>query len=341
MVRSKWKRWLIARWRLGTLFWFRRLFHWSYSGVVIPFLWGTGLAMVGLGLSTLVPPEIFNLAYSVFFLAFTHTLGWWLTSDALRRLNPKLWNMTKRKRSNVPMAQRFYRTCQVAICLFLIGSLWYALRETSIVKFNKDNTSLDGELISADIPDLPGYNDHDPCRIGKDMYVVYLEHGFSLLSSNPPSVIFSDDATKQPIAWITKKGDGSIELSIDIRSEDNDLILRMEKNVYHISPTNFFQMSRGNVSRDKSTLSITDKKGNEALMVRYINKHAFLIRARLMSNGRSLDTSQLRWFNSCLINNNNGNHFIGFWLENYAAFVSFLYSSAGASMSFIIVSRNR
>ena len=34
------------------------LFHWQYSGVAIPLLWGTAIAMVGLGIAFDAPDEI-------------------------------------------------------------------------------------------------------------------------------------------------------------------------------------------------------------------------------------------------------------------------------------------
>jgi hypothetical protein len=55
----------------------RKLFHWKRSGVLIPFLWGLGVAMLSIGVS--LPSAVswvFGLAYPFFCFAAFWTLGY-------------------------------------------------------------------------------------------------------------------------------------------------------------------------------------------------------------------------------------------------------------------------
>src|ERR1700688_2688814 len=75
-----------------------RLFHWTHSGVVLPFLFGSGVAMLGVGASLNAVDWPFEAAYILFVLGLLWFLGFWLTSDHLGEKNPDNWTRTVRKK---------------------------------------------------------------------------------------------------------------------------------------------------------------------------------------------------------------------------------------------------
>lgn len=222
-------------------------------------------------------------------------MGWWLNTDFLRRRNPASWDRSQRRRQASPKGKSLFQLWKWGILLLIALCLAFSLIETGLIKYNKEVSSLEGELFPASEPDP------QPCVHQDEKYMVYFpEPNLAVTASRLPLTIFRSISDGKRVAWIDKKEDGSLALSIDIRSDDSKLIVRMEKNSYVVNHSNYLQIYRRNDARDRSTLSVTDQSGEEVLKVKFLNPHVFAISADMKVQGRELKTSKLKILNGCL-----------------------------------------
>jgi hypothetical protein len=74
----------------------RQIFHWQFSGVLIPSFFGSGVAMIGLALNITSGADIaFVMAYAFFVLCAAWGIGYWWTSTFLEENRGKKWTIER------------------------------------------------------------------------------------------------------------------------------------------------------------------------------------------------------------------------------------------------------
>jgi hypothetical protein len=257
----------------------RRFFHWKHSGVLIPLFIGMGGIMLGVGVS--MPSAealIFNLAYVFFALASIWTLGFWLTSDALRALDPHTWSKQRKRGRNTARERIFYRIWQWVGCAACLLFLFLSIAFTHFTWNKKDLSQMGGILVPANDPDPIG----GQCTIGEDEVGLYLGNYSAKTARFPVTAV---QVGGKPLVVLDRNQDGSIALSVDVLSDDGRVIVRIDKNGFTVNPNNYLAVKR----LDRSSLVITDQYGMEVLNARFVNKKAFQLSARLRSSGVTVD----------------------------------------------------
>jgi hypothetical protein len=146
-----------------------------------------------------------------------------------------------------------------------------------------------GVLIPANDPEPLG----KPCALTDDELGIYIGNGFSVKAHRFPLSVVT--IAERPVVVIDRNQDGSVNLSMDIRSEDGKIIARLSKNEFVVNQNNYLSMKRP----DRSSLIIVDQYGNEVLRARYLNRRAFRVTGRLNSAGRTVDLSDSYIHNIC------------------------------------------
>jgi hypothetical protein len=262
----------------------RRVFHWQFSSFVIALLFSLGVAFWF--------ANHFVAAYISVSLSLMWALCYWQVSDFLdgkrkayqsAQDNAASHPKSDRKQTRFKSAKRGYFTWSIAISLVIVlmevgGMTW--IRETQ--------TAYELSLMAGVL--LPA-NDPSPtiCAPRNDELAVYMdEKGFE--TAVFPQTIFS--IRNVPVISIDRTSSGEVTLSLDIRSADGKLIVRMRNNRFQINKNNYFSMKRP----DLSTLIVYDQNGAEVLNARFLNPHAFRLSAKIHSSGEFLDTDNIPGF---------------------------------------------
>jgi len=243
----------------------RKLFHSKYS--VGFFLWAMGVALVGLavGLVGIDTSGLAWLACFFFALGTVWSLGSWLTSDFLRKKNPRGWNRATRKRASKHSAAA-YLVWKWGVSVSLVGVFVAAVIQTLAISERKELLSMHGVLLPAHDPNPP-----NPCGdIPADAMAVFYGNSamyargnsFSLLEIGPTSLLTID-----------KDQTGSAALTADIRSADGKIIARISRSEFTVNPNNILSMKRP----DRSSLIVDDQYGHTVLNVRYLNPKAIKV----------------------------------------------------------------
>ncbi|MBU6481161.1 MAG: hypothetical protein KGS09_11525, partial [Nitrospirae bacterium] len=74
-----------------------------------------------------------------------------------------------------------------------------------------------------------------------------------------------------------KHQDGSLAMSVELRSNDGKIIVRVERGEFTINPNNYFKKYR----KDRSSLEVIDQNGKSILNLRFFNPRAMWINASL------------------------------------------------------------
>jgi len=86
------------------------------------------------------------------------------------------------------------------------------------------------------------------------------------------------------VIGLERNSAGGIIVSMDIRSDDGRIIVRLSKDGFVVNRNNELLVNRP----DKSTLIIEDQYGNVALDARYLNERAFRITGTLHYQGQTI-----------------------------------------------------
>jgi hypothetical protein len=257
------------------------LFHWKYSGVLIPFFWAMAIAMSGLGAANETFVWVFFPAYVLCACGFAWSLGYWLTSDWLLQGIQKKSQKAQASRQSYSIWK--WGVSLAIVCIF-VGSvvLVYEIQESA------ELSRFQGFLFPA--------NDANPSNVcrpeGKEL-AVYIGSLAVLAKEFPVSII---TIHRKPALILDRLDDGSLAISLDVRSEDGRLIVRIDKNRFIVNQNNFLSMSR----RNRSTLIVTDQRGAEVLNVRFTNPHTLWIDAQLLSEGIIVSLHGLPISGACL-----------------------------------------
>ncbi len=238
----------------------RKIFHWKHSFGLIPSFWAIGLGLVSIDASGLA-----GLAYFFFALGTVWSLGFWLTSDFLRKKNPRGWSRNIRKRGGKQSAAT-YLAWKWGVSTCLVGVFVAAVIQTNAISERKELLNMHGVLLPAHDPNPP-----NPCGdIPADAMAVFYGNSamyargksFSLLEIGPTSLLTID-----------KDETGSAALTADIRSADGKIIARISRSEFTVNPNNILSMKRP----DRSSLIIDDQYGHTVLNVRYLNPKAIKV----------------------------------------------------------------
>lgn len=261
----------------------RKIFHWKFSGVVVPLLVGAGLSMA--------LDSDFTLAYLLFVVAGVWTSLYWLTSDFV---NEKNLQMLKRRLRRNPYgmakARREYWSVScggIAVWVVITAACCGLIRKKQI---DKELTSLSGILIPAEEPDPPS-----GCAVEKGGIAVYAPGKVSFVVESFPIVLVSVHHT--PVITIDRDASERIMASVLVKSVDGRVIVKIDKNNYLVNGNNYLSLKRP----DRSTLLVEDQYGNTALSLKYLNKHSLSIDGRFSSDGVAIDMQHSGLEDLCVI----------------------------------------
>jgi len=256
----------------------------------MPLFWVTGLAMIALALA-LASLEMefgtaFVLAYIFLVAALVWSLGYWLTSDELRKRNPDTSKGSRRRQAG-PKQQRNYLYWKWGVSgaifiLFIISIRW-----VSQVKYQIELASPHGWLIPDSEPTPSG----GPCGPApRDALMLFIGQ-WAVIARTFPHVLLRVDYTdiivlykkdgglldRLSAAFSGRRYLGSVALSMDVLSADQKLVARIDKNEITVNAHNSFRRKRPN----RSGLIVEDENGKEVLKINYLNPYAIELEAVL------------------------------------------------------------
>ena len=225
----------------------------------------------------------FALSRAALTLSMIFFVGAWLTSDILKSKNPDAWNRQSRKRATLNDFRKFRLWKYVPALSFIVlfGAIW-AL--SSSIQTTIDLARLHGRLMPSDDP-----TPSNSCQevIKDDSFVAFLGDLVAVSQTLPATVLRIND---KDALTLNRNEDGTMGLSLRIEDQDKKIIVLIENGEFKINPNNIFKMERP----DYSTLKVIDQFGTIVLNVRYINKRAMWVDAKIA--GVTLDGSHtLPW----------------------------------------------
>jgi hypothetical protein len=252
----------------------RRVFHW-YPAVTIPFIWGAGGYMIQL--------DKFGLAYCFFILAAVWSVGCWLTSNSLRHRR-RLLRLRKNKQSS-EILRHLTITYQlwkwgvvVGIVVLLCLSVWLV----SNMELTKELQAFSGRLIPACDP--TPINPCDP--VPPDYLTVFLGNNATATNNFPHTVL---EVAGSPVISLDRSADGSIAVILTIRSQDNNVVVSMDKSGFVVNERNQLKFKRS----DRNTLTVMDQQEKQWLYARYLNPYSFKLDGMIGIPGRGFIPLQL------------------------------------------------
>jgi hypothetical protein len=244
-------------------------FRWKNCSYLIALFWPMGWAMVGIAISIEPAGVWFILAYAFNIVAVLCGLGAWLTSEFLQYRSPKAWNQKRRKHVVKNQWVAFYVLKwggTLAILIFLAINLW-GIRGIQVQYELKQPY---GRLSPANDP-TPVI----PCgQLGIGDVAIFLGTNVGIAKQFPYVVVRLNN---QDRLVLNREPDGTIGLSVDIRSDDGKIIARLMNGKFEINEHN----TLNRVHTDQSTLEVVDQYGDNVLHVRYLNPHAISLQAIL------------------------------------------------------------
>jgi hypothetical protein len=130
--------------------------------------------------------------------------------------------------------------------------------------------SLNGQLIPANEPTPKTICGTPPTGT----YIAVVDGSGYMFTRFPHVVLMLH---QQKAIWLDKKPDGSIALFMDVRDKDGTIGIRIDKDGFFIHPKVALYARRP----DKSTILIQNEKGEDVLLVKYVNPQAFLVTEHL------------------------------------------------------------
>ena len=281
----------------------RRVFR-KHAGKWIPVLWGSGLAMlaIALALESLHLPiwPAIVLSYILFAAAMCWSVGYWLTSDMILRLNPRTWNRVRRRRitRNSWINYRLAKWC-VAILITTVFAIaiWATFTTDYLIELHRPS----GVLIPASDP-----TPRNPCGTMTNGDVVILYGDNAAIAHKFPHVLLRS-ITMGDVISLDRLPDGSIAVLMDIKDSDGKIVVRMDRKGFVVNQNRILEMHRS----DRSTLTVTDEDGIETLNIRYLNAGAISIAGAFRYPGqrRATPFTMAGAFNICTTGADNGADF--------------------------------
>ena len=276
----------------------RGLFSWTWG-----FAWfflATAVAIVAIG--TAVEPfhYLFNLGRIFFALGLVSVVGWWLTSEQLEKLEPRVTKKQKKHGEKISYVK--YRIFKWGFTSVMVLVASYALLVTGKIELSRELSLDHGWLIPAGESDPPNNCDFQIRDASSRMINqlpdtalrVFLGH-FVVSYSTFPHNIFTVNG-KNPLI-LNRDESGRIALTMDILDREEKIVVRFENGHFTVNPNARLEMNRP----DRSSLIVRDNYGNEVLNVRYMNKKSVVIAALLQySQARPVRIARTKFADSCI-----------------------------------------
>ena len=238
----------------------RRIFHWQFSGVLIPAFVGLAGTMISLGVGL----DDFDLAFVLadLFLvgALIWALGYWLTSDSLQKWRPTLRGNRKRRREIEGKRTWFrFHVCKFGVSALIIAFFFGSIALTSTTRLKHELSRYSGVLVPAN-DSTPS----NPCgTVPRGALLVILGERAAWTRQFPTTVlrIGNDD-----ILVLDRDGKGNIVITTDIYDGDN-IVASIDRNNFTVT-SDAFTKERN----DLSSLAVTLRRKKEKVLdVRYLN----------------------------------------------------------------------
>lgn len=208
------------------------------------------------------------LSYVLFAAAMFWSVGCWLASNTVIRLNPRTWNRVKRRRTKGD-AWFNYRFAKWSVAILISAVFAIAIWATYETNYLIELRRLGGILKPASDP-TPAI-----CKglVGKnEVLLIYGSHGNGAVVQEFPHVVLRSLSMGDVIS-LDRLQDGSIAVLMDVKDPDGKVIARLDRNGFIVNANKVLSMDRP----DKSTLIVTDEYGMKTLNIRYLNSQAIKI----------------------------------------------------------------
>lgn len=254
----------------------RPIFTWKYSGVLIPFFFGMGYAAMTY--------HQFVMAYALSALGGIWTLGYYIFSDSRKKRSNtvrKLRDATRKHEAVEKIITKYRHARNWHYCKE-IGTYAAVLLATGCFVFwlnlgqeEYELSLLEGKLYPANeaIPE----NDCEGL-INKDSLMMFMGPFIAVSNKFPTTIVEIND---YPFLSMDKHEDGSLAISMEIRSDDGRIIVQVVRGMFTINPNNYIRKAR----KDRSSLEVTDQYGQRVLNARFFNPRAIWIDASLPELG--------------------------------------------------------
>jgi hypothetical protein len=242
--------------------------------------------MISIGLAVEQFHRFFLFAYFLFSCSLFWAIGWWVNSEPLERKKPKPTKQQKKRKEPIPHAS--YNAWKWGVPFLMTLAFLGSVKLTSGIELARELSLLGGRLVPANDPNPSSF-----CSPEGNEIALYLGTNAVRAEDFPLTLIKISDT---PVAILDRNEDGTLALSLDVRSADNRLIARLDKGTFTINQNNYFSMKR----KDRSSLVVVDEYGAEVLNARYANPHVFLLSAQLFSSGKHIDLQGMPISGNCL-----------------------------------------
>lgn len=253
------------------------------AGIVIAF-WTSGSAVALASYAPQIPMEAFYLAYALLIAALIWSIGAFFTSEFIEKRSPFRRNRNSRKAKRKTGK---FRVWQVSGSLGIFVLFAFCIWVTRQVQTSRELSEMFGVLYPANEPTPNGQ-----CVLDKGEVGLYLGD-YSVKTATFPITVVQIHG--KPVVTLDRNKDGSIALTMGVRSDDDKIIARIDRNGFTVNQNNYLSMKR----TDRSSLVVTDQYGVEVLNARYLNNRAFRLNAKLHSSGITADFSDLHANNIC------------------------------------------
>jgi hypothetical protein len=255
----------------NSIVWLRPIFHWQYSGIAIPFLWGAGLAMVAIALTLDDPESIhdaFMLAYVALIAGGICSIGYWITSDYINELRTRVRRARKpHKRKETKTRYYSWQYGVISgICLLFICLVYYGHR----IETTRRLSTFTGQLYPANDPFESACGNAQGEQDG-----IILVGTAAYQFSHWPAVLLAVNGKNRIV--LDRASNDAVTFTAEIFSTDGKILIDVLKNAFNVNKNNIFRMYRP----DDSTIRVFDQNNEEAFYIRYINSKELRFRAKL------------------------------------------------------------
>ncbi len=228
------------------------------------------------------------------------SVGYWLTSDTVSKLNPRTWNRVRRK-GITRNSWLGYRAIKWSVALLISAVFAVAIWATYTTAYLIELRRPSGVLTAGSDP-TPA----NPCGTMKNGDVVVLYGDNAAVAHRFPHVVLRS-LTMGDVISLDRLPDGSIAVLMDIKDSNGKIVVRMDRKGFVVNQSKILEMHRS----DRSTLVVTDEDGIETLNIRYLNAGAISIAGAFRYPGRRQSTPFIMpgADNVCAIGADNGADF--------------------------------
>lgn len=246
----------------------RELLQWKLSNWFIALFVALATGTLSIAVTVEQSEAWFHLTCLFIGISMMWSIGSWLTSNLLRDLKPDSWNRQRKKRANANDWRKFYVyqwIVPVLVTVIGVGSVYFV----KSMQYSQELSRLEGRLYPAGEA-IPKHG----CELKdkKDPLVVFLGSAIAVAESLPATVIKINGFD---VLKMDRAEDGSLAISLVVRSEDGNIIAKVDRGEFLVNKNNYLQMTR----TDRSSLKVIDQKGRIVLNMRYFNKHAMWVDA--------------------------------------------------------------